>query len=96
MWELLLQPGGHPPVDMIPLLEYVPERWATWKISCREVKQRQQKLYFGLRDQCKARVAEDRRNGCFLEDLIDQKEKLGLTDEMIGFVNTLRCETNIY
>ena len=87
MWELLLQPGGHPPIDMIPILEHVPERWASWKTRSREVKQRQQKLYFGLRDQCQERITQNRRNGCFLEDLLDQKEKLRLTDELIGCVS---------
>ncbi|KAK7681815.1 hypothetical protein QCA50_015162 [Cerrena zonata] len=86
MWELLVQPGGHPPIDMIPILEHIPERWASWKTRCQEVKQRQQKLYFGLRDKCQERVNEDRRNGCFIEDLLDQQQKLGLNKELIGYI----------
>lgn len=86
MWELLVQPGGHPPIDMIPALEHIPERWASWKTRSREIKRRQQKLYFGLRDKCQERIVQDRRNGCFIEDLLAQKEKLDLTDELIGYV----------
>lgn len=85
-WEAVLEPGAHPPVDLIPVLKYVPERWASWKTLCRDIRRRQQKLYLGLRDHCEDRIKEKRRNGCFMEDVIDQQEKLGLNREMIGYV----------
>lgn len=84
--EALLEPGAHPPIDLMPILEYIPERWASWKGICRHLRAKQRGLYLRLRDQCETRMREGRRNGSFMESLFDQKEKLGLTRDMIGFV----------
>lgn len=84
LWESVLEPGAHPPVDLIPVLKYVPERWASWKTACNDIRKRQQHLYLGLRDRCEDRIREKRRNGCFMEDVIDSHERLGLNREMVG------------
>ncbi|TFY80567.1 hypothetical protein EWM64_g3445 [Hericium alpestre] len=36
-WAHLTETGTQPPVDVFPILKYVPERWAAWKTSAREV-----------------------------------------------------------
>ena len=82
--EAVLEPGAHPPVDLMPILEYIPERWASWKGTCRNLREKQRSLYMRLRDQCEARIQSDRRNGSFMETLFDQREQLGLTKDMIG------------
>lgn len=48
LWEHTLEPGAHPPVDLLPFLKYIPERWAHWKGLCADVRKRQRDLYFGL------------------------------------------------
>ncbi|KAJ7444580.1 cytochrome P450 [Mycena galericulata] len=54
-WELLLEPGATPPVDMIPLLKLIPERWAKWKRDSKRVRTLQRALYFGLLDEAAER-----------------------------------------
>ncbi|CAL1708008.1 unnamed protein product [Somion occarium] len=90
--EAALEPGAHPPIDLMPILQYVPERWASWKGICRDIRAKQRKLYVGLRDKCEARMREDRRNGSFLETLFDQKDALGLTRDMIGYLGGASLE----
>ena len=80
-WEHLLFPGSYPPVDQLPWLKLVPERFAKWKRVCREVRELQQKLYFGLLDETENRGAE---NGCFMETIIRRAHEWGLSREMIG------------
>jgi hypothetical protein len=31
-------PGVYPPIDLIPVLKYLPERWAPWLAVCRRSK----------------------------------------------------------
>ncbi|KAF8578909.1 cytochrome P450 [Ramaria rubella] len=86
LWQQVLELGAHPPVDLLPILKYVPERWAPWKTLCRKVRYLQRQLYFGLRDQCENRIREGKRNGCFLEEVIDNSKKYCLDREMIAFL----------
>lgn len=81
----LLAPGAHPPLDVIPLLQYVPERWASWKTLCKNLKKRQKTFYYDLLNACEQRMKNNRANGCFLEDVISNQQSLGLTRDMIAY-----------
>ena len=85
-WEDLIAPGHHPPVDLLPILRYVPERWAKWKGVCREMRVRQDGYYFGLLDSCDVRMQKEKQNGCFMEHILQEKEKFGLTREAVAYV----------
>ncbi|CAL1707417.1 unnamed protein product [Somion occarium] len=85
-WEHILRPGGHPPVDIFPILKYIPERWASWKGLCREVRSRQRKLYFTLLQNCIDRIKLDRRNNSFIEYVLEHEDHYGLTREMTGYL----------
>jgi hypothetical protein len=63
-----------PPVDLIPVLKYVPERWAPWKVICQEVKTLQRRLYFGLLEETETRLARGENTGCFMEDVLQRRE----------------------
>ncbi|CAL1701790.1 unnamed protein product [Somion occarium] len=90
--EEIFEPGAIPPVDLLPVLQYIPEIWAPWKRTCRELRQKYQKIFSGLRDMCETRMKMNRRNGCFLEDVFNQQEKLGLTKPMIAAVGAACLE----
>ena len=62
-------------------MKYVPERFAKWKQACREVRDLQRELYFGLLEEAEKRPIE---NGCFMETLIKRADEWGLDREMIG------------
>jgi hypothetical protein len=83
-WERLLQPGATPPVDMIPILKSIPERWAKWKRDCRRVRNLQRELYFGLLDETKKRVQAGEENGSYMEEVLARQEEFGLDREMTG------------
>lgn len=86
LWEHALEPGAHPPVDLLPFLNRIPERWAPWKQLCREVRRRQRKLYFGLLEQSENRLHDGNGNGCFMEEVVKTREKYGMDRELSGFV----------
>lgn len=82
-WEQLLEPGAHPPVDIIPLLKYIP---AKWQVLAKDVKRKQRALYFTLSNMVAKRMEDKKGNGCFLEELHIQKERFNLTDDMLAYV----------
>ena len=84
-WDNLLRPGNSPPVDVFPILKYVPRRWAAWKDECDLVGRGQRKLWQGLMKECVDRMNSGRRNDSFMEFIVDRKDKYGLNDEEIGY-----------
>ncbi|KAK0204716.1 cytochrome P450 [Desarmillaria ectypa] len=52
LWALVLEPGAHPPVDLLPFLWHLP---GVRKDFCKE-NRLQRRLYFGLLDECQARL----------------------------------------
>jgi len=92
LWERALEPGAHPPVDLIPILKRVPERWASWKTLCKEVRRLQQKLYFSLLSECEERLKTGIPTGCFLEEVIERREEFGLTRELSGYLGGVLLE----
>ncbi|VUC36506.1 unnamed protein product [Clonostachys rosea] len=38
LWLELLEPGNAPPVDMVPMLRWIPEKFASWKTDARYVR----------------------------------------------------------
>ncbi|KAH8077889.1 cytochrome P450 [Cristinia sonorae] len=77
-WEHLITPGHHPPVDFFPLLQYVPETFAPWKGLCRDLKARNDKFYYGLLEACERRMEREEYNGCFIENILLEKEENGI------------------
>ncbi|KAF5355232.1 hypothetical protein D9758_005994 [Tetrapyrgos nigripes] len=73
-WSGLLEPGSQPPIDLIPILKYIPARWAKWKGLCADIRRQQCELYNGFVTMCEHRIANNLRNGSLLEGIIaDQK-----------------------
>ncbi|KAK7681811.1 hypothetical protein QCA50_015158 [Cerrena zonata] len=91
-FDELLAPGAHPPIDVIPILQYVPERWAPWKTICRDLRRRQQTFYHRLMNACEQRMKNGRNNGCFLEDIINNRESMGLSREMVAYMGGVSLE----
>ncbi|KAJ3721313.1 cytochrome P450 [Lentinula guzmanii] len=84
LWELALEPGAHPPIDLLPFLRHVPRRWAPWKILCDKTRKAQRELYFGLLDECNQRVQQGDENGCYMEEIIKRQDEFGLDRELRG------------
>ncbi|KAF8125396.1 cytochrome P450, partial [Mycena galopus ATCC 62051] len=69
-WGLILEPGATPPVDLIPILKYVPERWAKWKRDCAKTLKLQRDLYFGLLGETKVTLSGGDENGSYMEEIL--------------------------
>ncbi|PPQ71180.1 hypothetical protein CVT25_004820 [Psilocybe cyanescens] len=65
------------PVDLVPLLKYVPERLAPWKQLWRTTRQLQKSLYFSLLEYAEERISTGHRNGSLVESIIDKQVELG-------------------
>ncbi|KAG8916590.1 hypothetical protein FRC00_014653, partial [Tulasnella sp. 408] len=86
MLDYLLQPGNTPPVDLIPAFKLLPERFASWKTVCRTQKEHIRRFYDGLVSTCEDRMKKGNGNGCFVETLVERRESLGMTREMIMYL----------
>ncbi|KAK7052015.1 putative cytochrome P450 [Favolaschia claudopus] len=91
-WHLVLEPGATPPIDLIPILKYVPERWAKWKQDCAKTRQMQRTLYFGLLDETKERLGQGEENGCFMEEILARQVEFGMNREMMGYLGGVLIE----
>ncbi|KAJ7040918.1 cytochrome P450 [Mycena alexandri] len=91
-WELVLEPGATPPVDLIPILKYVPERWAKWKRDCAITRELQRDLYFGLLDETKERLRRGEQNGSYMEEILTRQEEFGMDREITGYLGGVLIE----
>lgn len=81
-----------PPIDEIPILKYVPEWWAPWKVGYKKVKAMQREVYFGLLEEAEARVARGESAGSFMEDVIQHREELGMSREAAAYLGAILLE----
>ncbi|EIN04045.1 cytochrome P450 [Punctularia strigosozonata HHB-11173 SS5] len=90
----LFDPGAHPPVDMIPVLKLVPERWAAWKSLVKRLRHLQRALYLRLVKHCENRVAngEGSEQEPFIDRVIRKEGEYGLTREMTTYLGGLLLE----
>ncbi|KAG9000126.1 hypothetical protein FRB93_012890 [Tulasnella sp. JGI-2019a] len=81
----LMEAGATPPFELIPLLKYIPQRFAPWKAQAKEVREMQRGLLFDLLDKCEARAAAGNGNGCYMEGILAKAEAYGLSREAIAY-----------
>ncbi|KAK7457806.1 hypothetical protein VKT23_010148 [Stygiomarasmius scandens] len=84
--ERVFEIGAHPPVDQIPFLNYIPDRWARWKRMAKWGNRLSTRIYFHLLKVCEERIRRGEENGCYLENVIKHQEEYGLTRKMIGYL----------
>ncbi|KAG8908736.1 hypothetical protein FRB99_002974 [Tulasnella sp. 403] len=91
-WVKILELGAAPPIDLIPALKYVPERFAPWKTTVKKLRAWQRNIFFGMLKECEDREARGQANGCYLETIRARAREWGLTREMIGFLGGTLAE----
>ncbi|KAF9007716.1 cytochrome P450 [Hymenopellis radicata] len=89
-WDAYLAPGASPPVDMFPILKYLPEFLAPWKKEARALRRLQRQLFFTALEECEERLQRGEGNDCYLEELIQQKDEIGLSRDQIALVPSRR------
>ncbi|KAI5896382.1 cytochrome P450 [Schizophyllum commune H4-8] len=85
-WLTLMEPGNHPPVDIFPFLQRLPEFMAPWKTEAREVRRLQRGLFMRLLEECEERVTTGGNTPFYMADIIRSKESLGLDREQLAYL----------
>ncbi|PPQ71697.1 hypothetical protein CVT25_010509 [Psilocybe cyanescens] len=73
------------PVDLVPILKYVPERWAPWKQLWRETRRLQQSLYFSLLEYAENKDDSVSGSKTLIKKILDRQTDFKLSREMIGY-----------
>ncbi|CAL1699682.1 unnamed protein product [Somion occarium] len=92
----IMRPGGIPPVDIFPVLKYIPERWAPWKTLCKQAHTMQRKPYLDLLGICIDRVKRGKRTDCFIEYLLDHQDQYSLDDELTAYLGGSLIQAGSY
>ncbi|KAF8649379.1 hypothetical protein AX16_005820 [Volvariella volvacea WC 439] len=79
----VLEMGKLPPVDIFPVLNWVPDKWAGWKQQVLDVKRRQEELFGHLVSMVRKRVDGGVENGSFMEEAYKNQKQWGLSDSML-------------
>lgn len=85
LYNELTDSAAHPPVNFCWPLQYVPKRWAYWKRLADTTRGIRDELYGSQYELCERAIEKNKQTGCYVEELILNREKLGLTrEEIIG------------
>ncbi|KAF8649401.1 hypothetical protein AX16_005842 [Volvariella volvacea WC 439] len=86
-----LEFGTMPPVDLIPILKYVPEYFAGWKRQANYIKSLHDELYGRLVDRVEERMKKGLSIESFMEEAITKQQQWGFKtrDYLTNFGGTL-------
>jgi hypothetical protein len=79
----ILEPGAHPPLDLIPILKLMPERWAHWKTEVKAARQLHDKVFIPLLDMIERRLNQGDSIGCFIEAFVEKMQTTGMDRDNI-------------
>ena len=87
-WAEINAFGATPPVDVVPILDWVPERFlGNWKSRARVVHDEMQSLYDGLHKLVLSRRQRVGSTNSIIDRVLDQREKNPLTDHQISMLS---------
>ena len=79
-WSVVMEPGNTPPVDIFPFLHWVPEGvFGRWRSRASNVGDDMNGLYSDMLVQLEQKREKTGSQGCFMDRVLDQAEKLELT-----------------
>ncbi|KAF2491503.1 putative cytochrome P450 [Lophium mytilinum] len=86
-WSQVMEPGNTPPVDIFPFLRWIPERFlGNWASRARSVHKEMNALYSQYIDLVIQRRGIEGNKQSFMENVLDQKENLGLNEHQTAFL----------
>lgn len=89
----VLEIGATPPVDIFPILKWVPERFfGNWITRSRAVGRAEDALYSRMTARVKQRRLQVGSRGSFLDGVLDQQEKLGLNPNELNYLGGVMME----
>ncbi|KAF6798852.1 cytochrome P450 2D18 [Colletotrichum sojae] len=92
-WSEMLEVGATPPIDSFPLLKLIPERlFGRWRSRAIHVGELMTGLYSEVLDQVQQRRARGVNRGSFMDQMLDQNGKAGLTPRQLQFLGGVLME----
>lgn len=89
----MMEPGNTPPVDIYPFLHYIPQKvFGNWFSRAKGVSEEMGQLYSQYLDLVYDRRKKVGSAGSFMDTVIDQNEKLGLTRHQLYFLGGVLME----
>jgi cytochrome P450 len=92
-WSKVMETGNTPPVDIIPALNYIPERFlGNWKSRARGVSKVMNQLYAQYLDIVIRRREKGINKDSFMDRVLDQNEKLEFNRHQLYFLGGVLME----
>jgi cytochrome P450 len=97
-WSKVMETGATPPVDIFPLLKWVPQQWlGNWVDRSVEVGSGMKALYGSFRRRAiearrQAEQSSQSRARTFVDHVLDLQEKANLTDNQVDFLGGVMME----
>ena len=82
----LMEPGATPPVDVLTLLQYLPDSMAWWKREAKAIRKDEKKLYANLVGETRAKVERGKSPDCFLMKMFEDQKRYNISDEWLGYI----------
>jgi hypothetical protein len=80
LWIGVMGHGAHPPIDLLPVLKWIPERfWGNWKSKAAECGKQMNTFYSELLENVVKRRETVGSKGSVADGILDQQTKLGFT-----------------
>ncbi|OXV06661.1 hypothetical protein Egran_05572, partial [Elaphomyces granulatus] len=93
-WSQVMETGATPPVDILPVLKWIPEKLlGSWVERSMDIGRRMKGLYGSMRRKVTARrQGTSTKHSSFLDHVLDQQEKLGFTENQVDFMGGVMME----
>ena len=86
-WSKVVEPGATPPVDIFPILKWIPQRFFNnWITRSRNVGIAMNRLFGRMVSHVIQRRMKSGSRPCFLDNILDQQEKLQLNRNELNFL----------
>ncbi|KAI8670225.1 Fumitremorgin C synthase [Fusarium keratoplasticum] len=92
-WSKVMEPGNTPPVDIYPFLHWVPQGlFGNWVSRSNDVGAEMNKLYGSALDRVRERRRSKGSKDSLMDSLLEQEDKLGLTNHQLYFLGGVLME----
>ncbi|EXJ54354.1 hypothetical protein A1O7_09693 [Cladophialophora yegresii CBS 114405] len=92
-WSVVMEPGNTPPVDIFPLLHYIPEKvFGNWRSRASHVGDAMNALYNDMLTGLERRREAVGSKNSFMDRVLDQKDKLELNRHQLYFLGGTMME----
>ncbi|KAJ5138483.1 uncharacterized protein N7515_003331 [Penicillium bovifimosum] len=92
-WSKIMEAGATPPVDIYPFLHYVPQKFfGNWLSRSKDVGSEMNGLYGGTLDRVRERRKLKGKRDSLMDNLLDQEDKLNLTNHQLYFLGGVLME----